>query len=46
MSENGIVFYVTPFAGVWIEIKAGREELRSKVVTPFAGVWIEILVCL
>ena len=34
---------VTPFAGVWIEIKAGREQLRAKVVTPFAGVWIEII---
>ena len=33
---------VTPFAGVWIEIR-GKEELKKyKRVTPFAGVWIEI----
>ena len=34
--------YVTPFAGVWIEISFCVMYLRCKSVTPFAGVWIEI----
>ena len=33
---------VTPFAGVWIEIKTGLAALLLLPVTPFAGVWIEI----
>ena len=33
---------VTPFAGVWIEIRASNEYTAFVSVTPFAGVWIEI----
>ena len=33
---------VTPFAGVWIEIKLGSVASGGLKVTPFAGVWIEI----
>ena len=33
---------VTPFAGVWIEIKVDRIDDKIDLVTPFAGVWIEI----
>ena len=33
---------VTPFVGVWIEIKTQMEILAQGVVTPFVGVWIEI----
>ena len=36
---------VTPFAGVWIEIKAFRGNWIAGRVTPFAGVWIEIRNC-
>ena len=35
--------YVTPFAGVWIEILAPRRVKLRSSVTPFAGVWIEIM---
>ena len=34
--------FVTPFAGVWIEILSEKRGDRSNPVTPFAGVWIEI----
>ena len=34
--------WVTPFAGVWIEIKPAQPEAARHTVTPFAGVWIEI----
>ena len=33
---------VTPFTGVWIEIRGGQEEYPASMVTPFTGVWIEI----
>ena len=33
---------VTPYAGVWIEIIWGNEDIRNRFVTPYAGVWIEI----
>ena len=33
---------VTPFVGVWIEIRGRRERQPVYVVTPFVGVWIEI----
>ena len=33
---------VTPYAGVWIEIRETLEHEESEVVTPYAGVWIEI----
>ena len=33
---------VTPFAGVWIEIRFCIEKRPTAMVTPFAGVWIEM----
>ena len=37
-----VLLFVTPFAGVWIEILV-RSFISSPIfVTPFAGVWIEI----
>ena len=36
--------YVTPFAGVWIEIALYSPASSLINVTPFAGVWIEIVV--
>ena len=35
--------YVTPFAGVWIEINVLSCFQAPSLVTPFAGVWIEIV---
>ena len=35
-------FYVTPLAGVWIEIFQGAPADVTPLVTPLAGVWIEI----
>ena len=40
-----VVEVVTPFAGVWIEIKLQKENEKLTAVTPFAGVWIEIRIC-
>ena len=37
-----VCLFVTPFAGVWIEISALPSPQRGEDVTPFAGVWIEI----
>ena len=34
--------FVTPFAGVWIEIFTEMFTHPQYGVTPFAGVWIEI----
>ena len=34
--------FVTPCAGVWIEIFSSAVTLVSRLVTPCAGVWIEI----
>ena len=34
---------VTPFVGVWIEIKGLLCAGVYQEVTPFVGVWIEIL---
>ena len=34
---------VTPYAGVWIEIRQLMNVEQPKQVTPYAGVWIEIL---
>ena len=34
--------WVTPLAGVWIEILIRRILSRKADVTPLAGVWIEI----
>ena len=34
---------VTPFVGVWIEIRFRMFQMLSKYVTPFVGVWIEII---
>ena len=36
--------YVTPLAGVWIEIVKGRASALLQLVTPLAGVWIEIII--
>ena len=36
--------FVTPLAGVWIEILAPLDRTLPFVVTPLAGVWIEILI--
>ena len=33
---------VTPYAGVWIEIRLKRSLQKMVTVTPYAGVWIEI----
>ena len=38
-----IPLFVTPFAGVWIEIPLAVCQSCPTFVTPFAGVWIEIL---
>ena len=35
-------YYVTPLAGVWIEIRMDDNEKLCCGVTPLAGVWIEI----
>ncbi len=40
------VVYVTPLAGVWIEIIPMLRWTGNKAVTPLAGVWIEINVAL
>ena len=34
--------YVTPLAGVWIEILWEYARENGRLVTPLAGVWIEI----
>ena len=34
---------VTPFVGVWIEIRVTHLFIGMKGVTPFVGVWIEII---
>ena len=33
---------VTPFVGVWIEIRETLKVIHRVFVTPFVGVWIEI----
>ena len=33
---------VTPYAGVWIEIRRISNIFSGNIVTPYAGVWIEI----
>ena len=38
------MWYVTPPAGVWIEIKDVASNATVLTVTPPAGVWIEILI--
>ena len=39
-----ILYTVTPFTGVWIEILYHRYNSISVIVTPFTGVWIEIVI--
>ena len=34
--------YVTPLAGVWVEISKLHKSPRHVQVTPLAGVWVEI----
>ena len=38
---SGLVFSVTPHAGVWIETWHSRRASNKEQVTPHAGVWIE-----
>ena len=33
---------VTPFVGVWIEMRKSDYTPQHRCVTPFVGVWIEI----
>ena len=33
---------VTPYAGVWIEIRLKGKPSPHAPVTPYAGVWIEM----
>ena len=40
--EYGFTQNVTPFVGVWIEIKIDLTASGAGGVTPFVGVWIEI----
>ena len=40
-----LLYLVTPYAGVWIEIFLPPYKITRRVyVTPYAGVWIEISV--
>ena len=45
MTTVAVTDNVTPYAGVWIEIKIEHTFYQPKVVTPYAGVWIEIDCC-
>ena len=36
------LYFVTPYAGVWIEIYRFFTIFNKSNVTPYAGVWIEI----
>ena len=36
-------FAVTPYAGVWIEMRTTALMINRYIVTPYAGVWIEII---
>ena len=38
-----LILFVTPLAGVWIEIMSDHRPLTRRIVTPLAGVWIEII---
>ena len=42
LSNDFVCHFVTPFAGVWIEINWNALMKYLLIVTPFAGVWIEI----
>ena len=42
MNSTMTTRFVTPFAGVWIEINVLQVQPIFQRVTPFAGVWIEI----
>ena len=33
---------VTPYGGVWIEIRLSLSGLQLTIVTPYGGVWIEM----
>ena len=35
--------FVTPLAGVWVEIIYLHQFLKREGVTPLAGVWVEII---
>ena len=34
--------FVTPYGGVWIEIKCMCMQMLKHPVTPYGGVWIEM----
>ena len=40
-----LITFVTPLAGVWIEIGESEQQHPRYPVTPLAGVWIEIAKC-
>ena len=42
ISGLGVAPFVTPLAGVWIEISCSPQICRNDSVTPLAGVWIEM----
>ncbi len=42
VASAGRVSAVTPFTGVWIEMRCLRIARSPASVTPFTGVWIEI----
>ena len=42
MGQVNTLLDVTPFVGVWIEMKKRQRKELAKNVTPFVGVWIEI----
>ena len=37
------IIFVTPYGGVWIEMKHYDTYDLEVLVTPYGGVWIEIL---
>ena len=42
LSYLSALCWVTPYAGVWIEINMSLDAWSKQLVTPYAGVWIEI----
>ena len=42
LRQSPTLEWVTPYAGVWIEIRLSTTSVCDKTVTPYAGVWIEI----
>ena len=42
VNVNSWRIVVTPYGGVWIEIRHGLHRIKTSLVTPYGGVWIEI----